>query len=73
MRIAIMLALMLVNSRTVFAKEPGSPPNACKVCSELAQEGSAFGPSPTASHGLKTSRSNRSTEIANWGARAEGS
>ena len=34
MRIATILALMLVNSGTVFAKEPASPPNACKVCGE---------------------------------------
>jgi len=34
MRIMITLALMLANSGTVFAKEPGSPPSACKVCGE---------------------------------------
>lgn len=34
MRTVIILALMLVNSGTSFAKEPNSPANACKVCSE---------------------------------------
>ena len=34
MRIVIILTLMLVNSGTVFAKEPGSLPNPCKVCGE---------------------------------------
>jgi hypothetical protein len=34
MRIVIILTLMLLNSGTAFAKEPDSPPNACKVCSD---------------------------------------
>src|SRR5260370_35508360 len=35
------------------------------------REGLAFGPSRTASHGSRASRSKRSTETVNWGATAK--
>src|SRR5260370_18777698 len=34
MRIVIILALILLKGGAALAKEPGSPPNACKVCSD---------------------------------------
>ena len=34
MRIVIVLALVVLNSGTAFAREPASPPNACQVCGD---------------------------------------